>query len=236
MTGPLIALCDGSLLSLNKREERIAKALNCVERALAGRFASGSRDRRVGVGIADHCTSLLFDGPRGGRAVVIRAMGLEDQRFHADEMLATAHRALIEMIAPTWTMDDKQHAHQVALACALAAHEDDPDSMMWAGFIAGPTGTVRADRMPDRGGRVVAPGTNPWCPGDLDGVTPAECLPSVTIGIDNPSDHGRVPMAITLRQTYRTLHPQGLDRLDAVARLRLHALIPPAGGADKMGN
>jgi hypothetical protein len=231
VNGSLIALCDGSLLSLNGRDERIARALTCVERALAGRFSSGSRDRRMGVGIADHCTSLLFDGPRGGRAVVIRAMGLEDQRFHPDEMLATAHRALLEMIAPTWSMADKTHAHQVALACALAAHENAPGDMMWAGFIPGPTGTVRADRMPDRGGRVVAPGTNPWRAGDLDDVTPTECLPSVTIGIDNPSDHGRVPMAITLRQTYRTLHPQGLERLDAVTRLRLHALIPRADGA-----
>lgn len=231
MTGPLIALCDGALLGLSKRDERIAKALNAVERAIAGRFASGSRDKRVGVGIADQCTSFLFDGPRGGRAVVIRVMGMDDQTFHPDEMLATAHHALVEMIAPTWTMDDKVHAHQVALACALAAHETDPEDMMWAGFAPGPTGGVRADRMPDRGGRVVAPGTNPWRPGDLDGITPASCLPSIMVGIDNPSDHGRVPIAITLRQTYRTLHPQGLERLDAVARLRLHALIPRADGA-----
>ena len=230
MTDPLIALCDGALLAVHRRDERIAKALAGVERALKGSFAAGSGDRRVGVGTADRCSSFSFDGPRGGRAVVIRVMGHDHQRFHPVEMLRTAHRALLEMIAPTWTMADKAHAHQVALACALAAHEADPSSRMWAGFAPGPTGPTRADRMIDRQG-TLPPGENPWRTADLDHVSPAECLPCISVGIENPRDHGRIPIAVTLGQVYRTLHPQGLERLDAMARLRLHALIPRADGA-----
>lgn len=231
MTGPLIALYDGVLMELGRRDERISRALTAVERALAGSFASSVRDQRINVGIADQCTSFMFVGPRGGRAVIIRVMGLNGQTFDPEEMLSTAHRALLEMISPTWMMEDKTHAHQVALACALAAHEAAPDDMMWAGFPPGPTGDVRADRMPGRDGRIVAPATNPWRSGDLVGITPASCLPSIMVGIDNPRNHGRIPIAITLRQAFRTLHPQGLERLDAVARLRLHALIPRADGA-----
>lgn len=215
MTRPMIALHRQRMVSeaqASRRDRLIGIAIRCVERAMNGpRTARIVHDVIPVIGTARLRTSFHYDGPRGGRAVVVAVMGTAPRD---DDPLELAAEALEAMVAPRWTRDDRIQVELVARACALLAHDAAPHGTMWAGFPGGPTGAFRSEATTN-------PVPDPWAEAvDLGLAVIAECPPSISVDIDTPRDHGRVPHMVTLSQNHALLNPPSVAKMTPMDRLR----------------
>lgn len=212
MTDTLLSLFGYSTRSVPDREPLARRALLQVERSLRG---EGALRRTVedlpAVGTATRCVSHHFPGPRGGKGVVVRMMGMD---LDGAASLSLARNALECLLSPSWSRNERERVGATATALGLLAHDVHPDATLCAGFTKGPCGPARSEWMTEGA-------TRSWIGVPLgEEIQVADTPDGVLIDLEKPRDHGRIALAVTLSQVRMTVRREWAMHLNAVERLR----------------